>query len=151
LNAKPRDMNSIPGFSGDHRTLDKLVNNKNVTVNDENMWLIPYMRNQSHFLYISFTEEKTVSGIKFWNYNKSEEDSYRGAKLITISADGVFLTPESGVLLKKAPGQDFYDFGQFIPLPYLEGWDNDTVALYKSITSKPMNDFLIQVRAQNDI
>lgn len=144
LNAKPKDMNSIPGNSGDTRTLDKLINGNNYTTIDENMWLIPFLTGQNHYLYVNFPQETSISGIKVWNYNKSEEDSYRGAKVITISADGTLLTPETGILLKKAPGQDFFDFGQYISLPFFEGWNDDTINFYKSIKPAVANDFIIQ-------
>lgn len=146
LNAKPRDMNSIPGYTGDTRTLDKLINGINVTTKDENMWLIPYTPNQSHCIYINFDEARTISGIRVWNYNKSEEGSYRGSKCITVSADGIQITPPSGVILKKAPGTDYYDFSQFIPLPFFGGWDEATTKLYKNLQPKPMQGFLIQVK-----
>ena len=145
LNAKPRDMNSIPGYSGDTRILDNLINGVNVTTKDENMWLIPYTPNQSHCIYINFDEAKTISGIRVWNYNKSEEGSYRGSKCITVSADGIQITPPSGVILKKAPGTDYYDFSQFIPLPFFGGWDEGTTKLYKNLQPQPMQGFLIQV------
>lgn len=32
VEAKPRDMNSIPGHGSDHRTLDKLINGVNNTI-----------------------------------------------------------------------------------------------------------------------
>ena len=31
LSAKPRDMNSIPGYSGDKRVLENLINGENNT------------------------------------------------------------------------------------------------------------------------
>lgn len=145
LNAKPKDLSSIPGYAGDHRTIDKLINGNNYTTDDNNMWLIPFIKGQSHYLYINFNEEKSISAIKIWNYNKSEEDSYRGAAIITISADGVLLTPQSGILLKKAPGHDFFDFGQYISLPFFNGWDDKLALFYKNIKPKPANDFMIQV------
>lgn len=42
VTAVPRDMNSIPGHGQDHRTLEKLFNGKNNTMDDRNMWLIPF-------------------------------------------------------------------------------------------------------------
>lgn len=52
LDAKPRDMNSIPGYAGDHRVLDNLINGENNTSNDKNMWLIPFNKGEHHFIYI---------------------------------------------------------------------------------------------------
>ena len=54
IDANPRDMNTIPGYSGDYRTLDKLINGENNTSNDKNMWLIPFNRGGHHFIYLDF-------------------------------------------------------------------------------------------------
>lgn len=35
-------MNVISGHSGDYRTLDKLIDNINITNDDKHMWLIPF-------------------------------------------------------------------------------------------------------------
>lgn len=80
LNANPRDMNSIQGHGLDHRTLDKLINKINNTSDDRNMWLIPYNKGEDHLITIEFKRMHYISGIKFYNYNKSEEDSLRGVK-----------------------------------------------------------------------
>ena len=141
-------MNVIPGYSGDHRTLDKLFNGNNITVKDENMWLIPFVRAQSHQIFINFDEPKTILGIKIWNYNKSPEDSYRGVKQLTVSGDGILLTSPAGVLVKKAPALEIFDFGQLISLPFTEGWTEDKVALYKSVPSISNQD-LVQVTIKN--
>ena len=145
LHAKPRDMNTIPGYSGDYRTLDKLVNGVNKTQDDFNMWMIPFTKNQTHYITITFPEEKTISAIKFWNYNKTREHTFRGVKLITILADGILVTPPSGILVKKAPGVDYFDFGHTIGLPFLDGWKKETVKLYTEIKPKMnTNSFLSQ-------
>ena len=91
------------------------------------MWLIPYVPNQNHFLYINLPQPTVISGIKLWNYNKTADDTYRGVKTITVMGDGSLLTPKSGVLVKKAPGNVLYDFGQFIPLPFMNGWEKSKV------------------------
>lgn len=80
LDANPRDMNSIPGHGADHRTLDKLVNGQNNTTNDMNMWLIPYNAGEDHTVRIDLGRPTTIGAIKFFNYNKSIEDSLRGVK-----------------------------------------------------------------------
>ena len=48
LSAKPKDMNSIPGYSGDRRVLLNLINGNNNTTNSNEMWMIPFMKNKSH-------------------------------------------------------------------------------------------------------
>jgi hypothetical protein len=48
VTANPRDMNSIPGHGSDHRTLEKLFNDRNNTMDDRNMWLIPYNKGEDH-------------------------------------------------------------------------------------------------------
>lgn len=58
-------MNIIPGYSGDYRTLDKLVNNKNQTCNDRNMWLIPFCPGKSHFLIIDLKQQTVITEIHF--------------------------------------------------------------------------------------
>ena len=52
LDAKPKDMNSIPGHGQDHRTLDKLINGINNTISDINMWLIPFNLGEDHTIKI---------------------------------------------------------------------------------------------------
>lgn len=45
ISAYPRDINAVPGHSGDNRTLDKLVDGVNTTCNDNHMWLAPFLQN----------------------------------------------------------------------------------------------------------
>jgi hypothetical protein len=80
MEANPRDMNSIPGHGQDHRTLDKLVNGINNTVSDFNMWLIPFNLGEDHIIKIDLGKQVQIGSIKFYNYNKSLEDSLRGVK-----------------------------------------------------------------------
>jgi len=48
LDANPRDLRVLPGYEGDDRTLDKLVDGVNVTTVDEHMWLIPFTKGEPH-------------------------------------------------------------------------------------------------------
>ena len=84
LDANPRDMNSIQGHGSDHRTLDKLINGVNNTTSDENMWLIPYNSGESHTITIDLGRIFKISAIRFYNYNKSPEDSLRGVRKLSI-------------------------------------------------------------------
>ena len=114
--ANPEDMNSIPGHSGDLRTLDKLINGTNQTTDDQNMWLIPFSKQKHQYIEINLQFVREIAGVKFWNYNKSPEDTYRGVKTIRILLDGKVICSEG--ILRKAPGHSLIDFGQEIELPY---------------------------------
>ena len=80
VHAEPRDMNAIPGHGQDHRTLEKLFNDKNNTTDDRNMWLIPFNKGYDHTIRIDLGETHAISAIRFYNYNKSVEDALRGVK-----------------------------------------------------------------------
>ncbi|CAH1795086.1 unnamed protein product [Owenia fusiformis] len=112
LDADPRDLRMLDGHQLDDRTLDKLVNNINITMSDENMWMVPYTEGEPHTVTINLRETTVLTGIRFWNYNKSKECTYRGAKLVHIKLDGQLISPPDGFLLRKAPGNCHFDFAQ---------------------------------------
>jgi len=68
------------------------------------MWLVPYNQGEDHTLKIELGRMTQIGSIKFYNYNKSSEDSLRGVKTVTIKVDGHFVTPPAGITLRKAPG-----------------------------------------------
>jgi hypothetical protein len=115
INARPRDVKTEQG-NGDKRVLENLINGTHISCEASDMWLTPFSAHGQQFLYVNFGEKKKVSGIKFWNYNASPEDSFRGVKKIEITADMTKIT-NSFVFLKKAPGEVEYDYGQLVPLP----------------------------------
>lgn len=83
IDANPRDMNSLggAGSSGtDYRTLDKLFDGVNNTMDDHHMWLIPFNKGEKHTIRIDLGRPYQIQAIRIYNYNKSEEDSLRGAK-----------------------------------------------------------------------
>ena len=49
--------------------------------------------------------------MRIYNYNKKPSDSFRGAKIIIIEADKHVVSPASGLVIRKAPGDLSYDFG----------------------------------------
>jgi hypothetical protein len=105
---------------GDDETsrLANLINSENVTTKPENMWLVNTTENCAHnepIIRIDFGTAMTFSGLKVWNYNPGLEDSYKGAKRIGVLLDGVLLSPPEGFLIRKAPGHDRFNFGQYIP------------------------------------
>jgi len=135
IDATPRDMNTIPGHRQDHRTLDKLVNGVNNTSDDRNMWLVPFNSGEDHTVKIDLGRIRSVGSIKFYNYNKSVEDSLRGARTVTIKIDGKLATSANGITLRKAPGFVLpdeplmrNDIGQRVYLPFADGWRSNQVA-----------------------
>ncbi|XP_008054429.2 protein KIAA0556 homolog [Carlito syrichta] len=112
--ASPRDLNDLPECTDDSRTLDKLIDGANITTEDEHMWLIPFSPGLDHVVTIRFDRAESIAGLRFWNYNKSPEDTYRGAKIVHVSLDGLRLSPPEGFLVRKGPGNCHFDFAQEI-------------------------------------
>lgn len=56
------------------------------------MWLIPFSPGLDHVVTIHFNKAESIAGLRFWNYNKSPEDTYRGVRRGTAAA----LRPLSG-------------------------------------------------------
>jgi hypothetical protein len=46
--ALPSDIRHLPGMQSDIRTVDKLINGKNDTTDDSNMWLAPFKNTKSN-------------------------------------------------------------------------------------------------------
>ncbi|XP_067859220.1 katanin-interacting protein isoform X2 [Heptranchias perlo] len=114
IEASPRDLNELPEYNEDSRTLDKLIDGINVTSEDEHMWLIPFTYGENHILTIIFNKQQTIVGFRFWNYNKSPEDTYRGAKIVHVTLDGYCISPPEGFLIRKGTGNCHFDFAQEI-------------------------------------
>uniref|UniRef100_A0ABK0LPG3 Katanin interacting protein n=1 Tax=Rattus norvegicus TaxID=10116 RepID=A0ABK0LPG3_RAT len=114
LSASPRDLNDLPEYSDDSRTLDKLIDGMNITTEDEHMWLIPFSPGLDHVVMIHFDRAQSIAGLRLWNYNKSPEDTYRGVKIAHVSLDGLCVSPAEGFLIRKGPGNCHFDFAQEI-------------------------------------
>ncbi|XP_036388651.1 katanin-interacting protein isoform X1 [Megalops cyprinoides] len=114
VDASPRDLNELPEYGHDLRTLDKLFDGHNITMDDEHMWLIPFSYESEHVLTVCFGKAQTIAGLRIWNYNKSPEDTYRGVKVIHVSMDDVVISPPEGFLIRKGPGNCHFDFAQEI-------------------------------------
>uniref|UniRef100_A0A8C8JQI4 KATNIP domain-containing protein n=1 Tax=Oncorhynchus tshawytscha TaxID=74940 RepID=A0A8C8JQI4_ONCTS len=114
VDASPRDLNNLPEYSQEARTLDKLIDGHNITTEDQHMWLIPFSCGQHHTLTVNFDKAQTVAGLRIWNYNKTPEDSYRGVKVIHVSLDDTLISPAEGFLIRKGPGNCHFDFAQEI-------------------------------------
>ncbi|XP_009672946.2 katanin-interacting protein isoform X1 [Struthio camelus] len=114
ISALPQDLNDLPECMGDSRTLEKLIDGTNITVEDDHMWLIPFSFGEDHLFTIYFDKIESIAGLRFWNYNKSPEDTYRGAKVVHVSLDGCSISPPEGFLIRKGPGNCHFDFAQEI-------------------------------------
>ena len=84
--AEPANINVLPEYNADPRTVDKLFDNNNYTCDDMHVWLAPKAEEPAK-ISMNFSQTKTISMIRIWNYNKSRIHSYRGAKWIQIYAD----------------------------------------------------------------
>ncbi|XP_073503904.1 katanin-interacting protein isoform X2 [Phyllobates terribilis] len=114
ITASPLDLSALPEYQDDSRTLDKLIDGMNITSEDSHMWLIPFTCGENHTITISFDKAEAVAGLRFWNYNKSPEDTYRGAKIVHVTLDGCSISPPEGFLIRKGPGNCHFDFAQEI-------------------------------------
>ncbi|KAM8779603.1 katanin-interacting protein [Rhynchonycteris naso] len=112
LSASPRDLNDLPEYTDDSRTLDKLIDGTNITMEDEHMWLVPFSPGLDHVVTVRFDRAQSIAGLRFWNYNKSPEDTYRGAKVVHVSLDSLCVSPPEGFLIRKGPGNCHFDFAQ---------------------------------------
>lgn len=83
--AHPADINVLPDYTDDPRTVDNLVDGVNHTSDDLHAWLTPFTMGEDHLITINLDEETTISMIRIWNYNKSRIHSYRGARYVEIN------------------------------------------------------------------
>ncbi|CAL8264226.1 unnamed protein product, partial [Arctogadus glacialis] len=113
VTASPSDLNQLPGYGLDARTLDKLVDGHNLTTEDHHMWLVPFSSGAPPpTLTVSFPRPQPIAGLRVWNYNKSPEDSYRGVKVIRMFLDAVAISPADGFLIRKGLGHCHFDYAQ---------------------------------------
>ena len=87
----PRDLNGEGGC--DVRTLDKLVDGVNNTTQDIHMWMVPFTPDGDHWVMVDLQEPTLVTGVRVWNYNKSAEDSTRGARIVHVFIDDRAISP----------------------------------------------------------
>jgi len=65
----------------------------------------------THKLAIKFKSQQNVAGFKLWNYNKSPEDAFRGAKLAKVFVDDTLL---GNIEIRMAPGISGMGFAQTV-------------------------------------
>ncbi|KAH9498867.1 hypothetical protein Btru_004902, partial [Bulinus truncatus] len=131
ITASPKDLRHLPGNEKDERTLDKLLDGANVTCHDSHMWLIPFSEGQNHMVTVSFSQPALLSGLRVWNYNKSPEDTYRGAKIMHVYINDKIVSPSEGYLLRKGPGVCHFDFAQEINFSNSSSSNLDNMPAYQ--------------------
>ena len=67
-------------------------------------------------LAVRFGAPVLLSGIKVFNFNGGVEESFCGVRRMLLRVDGRVHGPQEGLLVRKAPGDRSFDFGQFIEL-----------------------------------
>ena len=101
ISAFPPDINVLPDYGNDPRTIEKLIDGNYFTNCDLNMWLTPYTSGEDHTLTLKFCRKVRISMIRIWNYNKSRIHAYRGARYVTAELDNEVIFKGE---IKKAPG-----------------------------------------------
>lgn len=105
ISACPPDINILPGYGGDPRTVDKLVDGHYLTTDDCHVWLTPFTKGEDHTVTIQLggvnNNKVSIAMIRLWNYNKSRIHSYRGARLVECTLDGLVIFRGE---ISKAPG-----------------------------------------------
>ncbi|GMI37559.1 hypothetical protein TrRE_jg13071 [Triparma retinervis] len=87
LSADPPDINMLPEYDHDPRTVDNLMDGINHTCDDLHAWLAPFTPGSNHLIFMNLNNETTISMIRIWNYNKSRIHSHRGARYVEILLD----------------------------------------------------------------
>lgn len=131
LSADPRDLNELEHNEvQDDRTLDKIQDGVGCTVDDQHMWLAPFVsasrqvaiaqglrledgQPSQNLIRIEFGRQRTLMGFNVWNYNKNYEDSCRGVKEFSVYCDERYV---GTYVCRKAPGHARFDFKQLILL-----------------------------------
>ena len=54
-----------------------MINGNNITTEEKNMSLLPFLPNEKNQIFITFDQEEIITAINIWNYNKNEF-SHRG-------------------------------------------------------------------------
>ncbi len=87
LRAEPPDINVLPGYGHDPRVVSNLVDGVLRTCDDLHLWLAPFTRGRRHVVWLDMAQERSLSMVRVWNYNKSRIHSFRGARFIELRLD----------------------------------------------------------------
>ncbi|KAH7714252.1 Protein K04F10.2 [Aphelenchoides avenae] len=121
--------------------LSRLINNRNLTSREEDMWLTRWDPNgPPPVLSFSFAQDVELTGVSIWNYNASPEMTYAGVKCTQFYINGRAIV--GAVLLRKAPGYVYFDYVQDVMF--------DRCHLFRPLSSRPntrsVSGFIFQLR-----
>ena len=144
IKANPADINVLPEYGQDPRTIDKLMDGVYRTCDDLHVWLAPFNKGKENLIEIDLLEFQRISMIRIWNYNKSRIHSFRGVKDIEILLDNKTIFQGE---IKKAPGtlKNSEKFCEYIMLT------EDDKILNKIEKNDWLNNELINITLENDI
>ncbi|XP_043231543.1 katanin-interacting protein-like [Amphibalanus amphitrite] len=97
-------------------TLPRLLDDERLTSDPEHMWLVPWKEGQSVTVIVRLAAVTPIAALRVWNYNASQEDSYKGARNCIVSVDNKRVSPAEGFVLRRAPGNTHYNFSQEVAL-----------------------------------
>ena len=81
ITADPADINILPEYGQDPRTVDKLIDGVNLSTDDMHAWLAPLCDDKKiNLVSMKFSRNFRIALIRIWNYNKSRIHSGRGVK-----------------------------------------------------------------------
>lgn len=110
VSASPKDVTVLSEHASDPRVLSNLFNGWNSTTDRGRMWCIPLGIERQPYIQVHFPKEMKISGVRFWNYNPSLEESFSGVKQVEVLVDGRRVSPDEGCCIRKAPGHTDFDF-----------------------------------------
>lgn len=102
IKADPADINTLPGYGKDPRTIDKLIDGTYLTCDDFHMWLTPFNYGRNHWIFMDLGSSRSLAMIRIWNYNKSRIHSVRGVRNLAIYIDKKIVFDGE---IKKASGR----------------------------------------------
>lgn len=118
-----------------------LVDGEHLTCDPAHMTSIPLPANTAVMFRFSLTEPITLRGLRVWNYNAALEGSCRGAKHVEVVVD---MTLRSPVVLRKAPGEDKFEYGQFVLLT-----DDSKLNVVKSKLPQSKETGLVRIKSSS--